>query len=82
MRAESLTHPSMANAFSRSVIAISFVAVFYEPFFLRSAQRRFIASDNRLLPSGVMPPRRLRVVARFRAVFLGAAESLDSKVMT
>ena len=50
MRAESLTHPSMANAFSRSVIAASFVAVFYEPFFLRSAQRRFIASDNRLCP--------------------------------
>ena len=45
-------------------------AAFYEPFFLRSAQRRFIAKDNRLLPSGVMPPRRLPFVARFRAVFL------------
>ena len=30
----------------------------YKPFFLRSAQRFFIASDNRLLPSGVIPPRR------------------------
>ena len=29
----------------------------YEPFFLRSAQRFFIASDSRLLPSGVTPPR-------------------------
>src|SRR6202158_2470473 len=29
----------------------------YEPFFLRSAQRFFIASDSRLLPSGVSPPR-------------------------
>ena len=29
----------------------------YEPFFLRSAQRFFIANDNRLLPSGVSPPR-------------------------
>ncbi len=30
----------------------------YEPFFLRAAQRRFIAKDKRLRPSGVMPPRR------------------------
>ena len=30
---------------------------FYEPFFLRSAHRFFIANDNRLLPSAVMPPR-------------------------
>ena len=29
----------------------------YKPFFLRSAQRFFIASDNRFLPSGVIPPR-------------------------
>jgi hypothetical protein len=29
----------------------------YLPIFLRSAQRFFIASDNRLRPSGVMPPR-------------------------
>ena len=28
----------------------------YEVFFLRSAQRFFIASDKRLLPSGVIPP--------------------------
>ncbi|MGA8792500.1 MAG: hypothetical protein WB498_06210 [Candidatus Binatus sp.] len=32
-------------------------AVRYKPFFLRSAQRFFIAIDNRLLPSGVRPPR-------------------------
>jgi len=30
---------------------------------LRSAQRFFIASDNRFLPSGVMPPRFLPFVA-------------------
>ena len=29
----------------------------YEPFFLRSAQRLFIANESRFLPSGVMPPR-------------------------
>lgn len=29
----------------------------YKPFFLRSAQRFFIAIDNRFLPSGVRPPR-------------------------
>src|ERR1700676_5744942 len=29
----------------------------YEPFFLRSAQRFFIVSDSRLLPSGVSPSR-------------------------
>ena len=29
----------------------------YACFFLRSAQRRFIASDNLFLPSGVKPPR-------------------------
>jgi hypothetical protein len=28
-----------------------------DPFFLRSAQRFFIARDRRFLPSGVMPPR-------------------------
>jgi hypothetical protein len=28
-----------------------------EPFFLRSAQRLFIANDSRFLPAGVMPPR-------------------------
>jgi hypothetical protein len=28
----------------------------HAPFFLRSAQRFFIANDNRLLPSGVRPP--------------------------
>jgi hypothetical protein len=32
-------------------------AICYELFFLRSAQRFFIASDNRFRPSGVMPPR-------------------------
>jgi hypothetical protein len=32
-------------------------SVSYACFFLRSAQRRFIASDNRFLPSGVKPPR-------------------------
>jgi hypothetical protein len=31
----------------------------YEVFFLRSAQRFFIANDNRRLPSGVSPPRGL-----------------------
>jgi hypothetical protein len=71
----------MANAFSRSVIAVSFVAVFYDPFFLRSAQRRFIARDKRLLPAGVMPPRFLPFVARLPAVFAGVAESLESKAM-
>ena len=70
----------MANALSRFVIAASF-AVFYEPFFLRSAQRLFIAKDNRLLPAGVMPPRFLPFVARLRAVFLGFAESLESNAM-
>jgi hypothetical protein len=29
----------------------------YERFLLYSAQRLFIISDNRFLPSGVMPPR-------------------------
>jgi len=32
------------------------VRLFQAPFFLRAAQRFFIANDNRLLPSGVMPP--------------------------
>ena len=40
----------------------------YEPFFLRSAQRFFIANDNRLLPSGVSPPRFLAFNADGRDV--------------
>ena len=40
----------------------------YEPFFLRSAQRFFIANDNRLLPSGVSPPRFLAFNAGERGV--------------
>jgi len=51
-------------------------------FFLRSAQRFFIASDNRLLPSGVRPPR-----SRFFVVlplglpmcFLPPSEKADPK---
>jgi hypothetical protein len=42
----------------------------YEPFFLRSAQRFFIANDNRLLPSGVSPPRFLAFNADGRDVVM------------
>jgi hypothetical protein len=50
----------------------------YESFFVRSAQRLFIAKDRRFLPAGVMPSRFLPFVARLRA---GVAESLESKTM-
>jgi len=40
----------------------------YELFFLRSSQRFFIANDNRLLPSGVSPPRFLAFNADGRGV--------------
>jgi hypothetical protein len=40
----------------------------HDPFFLRSAQRFFMANDNRLLPSGVMPPRSFPFNAAERGV--------------
>jgi hypothetical protein len=40
----------------------------HDPFFLRSAQRFFIANDNRLLPSGVRPPRSFPFNAAERGV--------------
>lgn len=46
-----LARPAQAYVFA------SIRAVRYKPFFLRSAQRFFIAIDNRFLPSGVRPPR-------------------------
>jgi hypothetical protein len=41
-----------------------------QPFFLRSAQRRFIASDRRFLPAAVSRPRFLPVVAGEDAAIL------------
>src|SRR5208337_1672718 len=56
----------------QAYVFASIRAVRYKPFFLRSAQRFFIASDNRFLPSGVRPPRlRLFDVVPF---FLRAAQ--------
>jgi hypothetical protein len=40
----------------------------YDSFFLRSAQRFFIANDSRLLPSGVRPPRFFALIAGGRGV--------------
>ena len=48
----------------------------YTPFLLRSAQRRFIDSDSRLLPSGV---RRWRLFT-FEAAWRGAAAPLAPDV--
>jgi hypothetical protein len=46
------------------------------PLFLRfSAQRFFIASDNRLLPAGVIPPRLARMTVRFFLIDLILARS-------
>src|ERR1019366_21626 len=42
---------------AQAYVFVSIRAVCYIPFFLRSAQRFFIAIDNRFLPSGVRPPR-------------------------
>src|SRR6267378_480230 len=46
----------MTSASSRQ-IAVDLRELLYEVFFLRSAQRFFIANDSRLLPSGVRAPR-------------------------
>ena len=55
----------------------------YKPFFLRSAQRFFIAIDSRFLPSGVKPPRSRRFdVVPFglpARLFLLPPDKADSK---
>jgi hypothetical protein len=51
----------------------------YDFFFLRSAQRFFIASDRRLLPSGVIPPRRLPVAGARFTPFFGPRFDGDSR---
>src|SRR5208283_3639951 len=56
----SLTQPAM---WRRPPLLELLEATSYFPFFLRSAQRFFIANDKRLLPSSVIPQRR-RPVAR------------------
>jgi len=60
---ELTAHPSKLRAGQHSVGDRP-----YEPFFLRSAQRFFIANDNRRLPSGVSPPRFLAFNADGRDV--------------
>jgi hypothetical protein len=47
----------------------------YPRFFRFSAQRFFIASDNRLLPAGVIPPRLARMAVRFFLIDLILARS-------
>jgi hypothetical protein len=47
----------------------------YPRFFRFSAQRFFIASDNRFLPAGVIPPRLARMTVRFCLLDLILARS-------
>jgi hypothetical protein len=50
----------------------------YVPFFLRSAQRFFIARESRLLPSGVRPPRFFRFDATVATpIFLAVRIEFD-----
>ena len=57
------------------------IAESYAPFFLRSAQRFFIAKDSRRLPSGVIPPRFFPFDAAVtRLIFLVVRGAFDPSI--